>query len=441
MNSGANKFNRNSLLLFYAVICLNIFLWVPWNQRNNSEILHNSSLGTLNYIRNIKVACILLLLYITIPSLLRFFSKHLFNVVNYKTFYKEIFTSSIFFISTLYILIQNIYLGASAYNYYNLCLVISMFSTSSWIYYKYNTPEEREKAFSMITKTVFYFSLLILMVYFKNPSSLTIISGDVSRLGSTIISPNHIADFGAFILLYSLYRKFCNEIESNKFDIIVILIGTCIILLSRSAGAIFSTSVSIFVLVFVGPQKFLKFYIFGVIIFLCSAFFIDPILNFVLRNISVSDYLIKSTLTDRIDLWKFALNKLGNENILFGFGSGLDSIHFFSNSSQWGASFAHNYFIQTLVEGGILYLLIITFFVFGFLLDAKKIYKNQSDKIGIFMLCCWSYSFLRALVGGGFTGSRTPFICILFYLSIYQAETFSAKFFLKHHPESITFSY
>ena len=97
MNSGANKFNRNSLLLFYAVICLNIFLWVPWNQRNNSEILHNSSLGTLNYIRNIKVACILLLLYITIPSLLRFFSKHLFNVVNYKTFYKEIFTSSIFF--------------------------------------------------------------------------------------------------------------------------------------------------------------------------------------------------------------------------------------------------------------------------------------------------------------------------------------------------------
>lgn len=198
-----------------------------------------------------------------------------------------------------------------------------------------------------------------------------------SRITSTFGNPNPLGIYLAMLFLFLLGYALQSEDFDNKryFSIEVILLTGLILTASR--GSILALIFSI-PIVFIKIKKenlkksfFHTIAVIGISIVISNLIiFITPFIQEGLGEKNLIESVVRvesgipTSVTGRLEFWKVALNLVKYNPIKgFGLGTFFSAYYLEYNVNEWYSRFAHNHYLQILVEQGIVGLLLFVSFI------------------------------------------------------------------------------
>jgi len=209
------------------------------------------------------------------------------------------------------------------------------------------------------------------------------------RIVSTFTNPN---PFGTYLLILFLFYWGFTLRDTRKSLIAVSLIFIVSFFLTGSRGAYFALTIAIPIL-FLGIEKASKkAAVLKTVLIIGSGLGITRILMFVAPiiqknlglDLSIIDNLLRissligSSSFGRLEFWKTAL-RVTVERPLTGYGLGtfFQSYYIGYGGNQWFSRFAHNHYLQTLAELGIVGFILFIAFIISTLYVFWKVYKSR----------------------------------------------------------------
>lgn len=180
--------------------------------------------------------------------------------------------------------------------------------------------------------------------------------------------------------IFAQYCAFCSVaacymyIDTNKKRYLLSLI-----LFAANIFVTNSRASLIFFLVSVGPALLIhkphkKYFITVLVIFALSAFLVSWDFTFITDLFDHTTSTGEDSSEIRMDMWKSCiLFLLDHNSFLIGFGKGATSPFL---SPVYGVGSSHNFYIDSLFEGGLIYLAV---FIYSLYFGYKKIRHNQED--------------------------------------------------------------
>lgn len=254
---------------------------------------------------------------------------------------------------------------------------------------------------------------------------------NTGRMVSTFYNPNPLATYLMMMLLFTLgisIRK-----DNNIYYIVSIIFGTSFIL-TGSRGGFLSFLIALpLVLIGIKRKKLLKSIIKGLIILSISLVTANIIIILapIIQDIDSTKTLVSSitridssvplevpkSISGRFEFWKVAL-KLFKHQPLRGFGLGtfFSAYYIEYSGNEWYSRFAHNHYLQTLIELGLVGL---TLFITFLLISAKNIWfriKSQKHDLMFAGSVAANFSFLLHILlefSWNFPGATLTFFAFL----------------------------
>ena len=297
---------------------------------------------------------------------------------------------------------ENIYIEKNSPLYFYLIFIIYAGLSFFWSIYKLRTmieflqlllyglvlfltinlsKEEKMKTIKIVTLFGFLIALLGILEYvFIKPQ----------RIVSTFFNPNPFGTYLVMLFLFSLGFYLKNEKRKFAFSSVVFFIA---LLLSGSRGALIALVVSL-PFIFLDSKGSAKRDILRTLFIVIAGFiltrglvYITPIvqnnLNInidFLSNLIRKDSLTGTSFTGRIEFWKAGLRAfIEKPRTGFGLGTFFSAYFLGYGKNQWYSRFAHNHYIQTLTELGIIGFILFLIFVGSVIFTFFKIYKKEHD--------------------------------------------------------------
>lgn len=210
------------------------------------------------------------------------------------------------------------------------------------------------------------------------------------RIVSTFFNPNPFGTYLVMLFLFSLGFYLKNTDKKFALSSIVFFIA---LLLSGSRGALLALFVAL-PFVFVDSKGNFKNSILNVFIVIATGFvltrglvYITPIvqknLNInidFLSNLIRKDSLTGTSFIGRIEFWKAGLRAFIDKPMTgYGLGTFFSAYYVGYGNNQWYSRFAHNHYIQTLTELGIVGFILFLVFVLSVIYSLYKSYKKEHD--------------------------------------------------------------
>lgn len=210
------------------------------------------------------------------------------------------------------------------------------------------------------------------------------------RIVSTFFNPN---PFGTYLVVFHLFTLgFFLKTKEKKYATSSVIFFIAL-LLSGSRGALISLAVALPFIFFDSKGRFksdlLKVISIIIIGFISTRFlvFITPYiqqnLNInidFLNNLIRKDSLTGTSFIGRIEFWKAGLRAFTEKPIIgFGLGTFFSAYYVGYGNNQWYSRFAHNHYIQTLTELGIIGFVLFLIFVGSVIFKFFKIYKKEHN--------------------------------------------------------------
>lgn len=243
------------------------------------------------------------------------------------------------------------------------------------------SKEEKIKTIKIVTLFGTLVALLGILEYvFVKPQ----------RIVSTFFNPNPFGTYLVMLFLFTLGYYLKNTDKRFAFSSIVFLIA---LLLSGSRGALIALFVAL-PFIFLDSKKSVKADITRSLFILITGFiltrglvYITPIVQDNLNiNIDFLDNLIRkdslagTSFIGRIEFWKAGLRAFTERPILgFGLGTFFSAYYVGYGNNQWYSRFAHNHYIQTLTELGIVGLILFSLFIISVFYSLYVIYKREHE--------------------------------------------------------------
>ena len=232
-----------------------------------------------------------------------------------------------------------------------------------------------------------------------------------NRLSFDGLNAIWIARFAFEGLLLSLIVFNDLKIFRKKFIILILIVLTLLIAYSTGSKGPLLSAILIVVYYFLGKYNKFKYkrLVFGCLIFASIYIFSK---NY--SNITEDSYLSQrfmQTIPDGVSeevyeksrgvVWIQTIDKISDLDFNLFFGEGFGNFSFFYLGREVYRFYPHNLFLELLVEGGIIYLLV-------FLLLVKKFHQNNKFKFLFY------YAFLNSIFSGDILLNETVFL----YLAI-----------------------
>jgi O-antigen ligase len=306
-----------------------------------------------------------------------------------------------------------ILIGVELQNKTNICLEISepdlwlliflIFSASSffWSVYQLRTVIEWLQLFTYflliiiirrISKEEIHSVVKIALISASGIALLGILEYifvSTGRMISTFTNPNPLATYLMMAFLFTIGVSLRNN---KKLYLISIIFGTAFIL-TGSRGAFLSFIIALpFILLGIRKNNIFKTILKGAALILLSFVFANFIIKTapLIQEVSTSKTLISSitridssmevpkSITGRFEFWKVALKLFKHQPIKgFGLGTFFSAYYIEYPGNEWVSRFAHNHYLQTLVELGLVGIGI--FFAF-LLVSGKNILTRVKNK-------------------------------------------------------------
>ncbi len=241
--------------------------------------------------------------------------------------------------------------------------------------------EEKIKTIKIVTLFGSLIALLGILEYvFVKPQ----------RIVSTFFNPNLFGTYLAMLFLFSLGFYLKNTDKKFTLSSIVFFIA---LLLSGSRGALLALFVAL-PFVFLDSKGNLKNSILNAFIVIATGLvltrglvYITPIvqknLNInidFLSNLIRKDSLTGTSFIGRIEFWKAGLRAFIDKPMTgYGLGTFFSAYYVGYGNNQWYSRFAHNHYIQTLTELGIVGFILFLVFVLSVIYSLYKSYKKEHD--------------------------------------------------------------
>lgn len=237
--------------------------------------------------------------------------------------------------------------------------------------------------------------------------------------------PNYICAYFAFGVIFALNRIISDKrILFKLFGATELFLYVCVVFLTGSRGGLISILSAIGIYIITFSRSGIKYIVAKIITFV----FVFVIINVILDNLPQElkirfsfDNVLDSGGSGRTDLWKNAIDMFLNANIftkIFGYGAG--TVRY--NMDLLGypnANVVHNIFLETLVELGIVGLIIYAVAIFLF---AKKSFQNE-DKFAFSVIVCMIVLSLSASIY-----AFKPYFNTMLYIVMLQNRSAKRKF-------------
>jgi O-antigen ligase len=202
------------------------------------------------------------------------------------------------------------------------------------------------------------------------------------------------------------------------------IMGVACLLLTRSRSATVAFGVAFIVFMFLGASRNRKLvYAFAILqlaaiagVLWCGSDSQDGFLSAVKMG-REQDTAEITTLTGRIPIWGAVLERVG-ERPMFGYGFGgfwtSRRVEEFSSLFNWTFMHSHSAYLETLLNVGIVGLLLALFIVFGTMLVASRTFRRTGDQGLRFVIALFAFALVHGLLDSNFArdGIET-FICAL----------------------------
>ena len=300
--------------------------------------------------------------YIALIYLFSSFMEFLFQGIRIQ---KKMHSVFIFF---LYTLVSIIWCKNATFNWY-----FFQFALSATIVISATCKKYSEKEYKMFEKAIYASFFLVVLLSIINYRSA--LDGRLTiTIGSTM-DPNDFACGMSIIISLCLYRI---KLEKDiRFNYLVLVLTLGVIILSGSRGALMMVLVMGLVwLLMTNRSKRIKTIITLITIIVLAILFIaDNLPTFLSDRFQISN-VISSGGTGRIQIWSAALDKHISSDVIrkivgYGHGGFREAVHFIApGHSELYES--HNMFINALIEGGIIGLLLLVVCLCHLLRYSKK---------------------------------------------------------------------
>jgi O-antigen ligase len=238
----------------------------------------------------------------------------------------------------------------------------------------------------------------------------------------TDISPIAITRQGTVIFVSALFLYLYDRTIKNKTILIMILIiSGAMIMLGMSRGPLISVFLAFLIYTFVNEDKafsnFFKILIIGGIIILFAIlimqYYMPEVINtFVDRFYELEDY--ESSLRYKRYLLFFSnyFDIISISSYDFIFGTGPDG---FNRIFRIG--YAHNFFVESVFEYGLLGFIFILLFTFNSFKSAFFTLKSESSQQNLFIPLLFFFLFISSMFGGDLLARRNLFFIAIIQLS------------------------
>lgn len=214
---------------------------------------------------------------------------------------------------------------------------------------------------NILDKLSYIFILLILFC--------TIFYSDLiynGRLGGTVIGPNTFGVISSLLLYHNFLKK--------KYFFSIIFFA--FVILSKSRGALFCTSITLIYLIYysTGIKKYIMIFLLLPLVFILS----NSIINFILRDQTIENIF---TFSERYYVFLSSIEII-KTNYLFGTGfvTGTTIISNYMSElgvDHWTNVHSHNEFLQAFSTGGII-LLSLSLFIFYYIFK-KSLFEKEIE--------------------------------------------------------------
>jgi len=249
------------------------------------------------------------------------------------------------------------------------------------------------------------------------------------RIVSTFPNPNPLGIYLAMLFLFTFglsLRKNESVVKANKYDVYALIFGTALIL-TGSRGSYVAFLIGLpFIFIGNSKEKLFRNIVKTFLTIVLSVIFanIVMILASQVQNIIFSkslfesmtrvDSFVPSSLKGRLEFWKVGFDLIRHRPLNgFGLGSFFSAYYIEYNGNEWYSRFAHNHYLQTVVEIGFIGLSLLVGFIFSSIYITIKKIKNKQLNIYIPGAIAASIAFL-AHIGVDFSWNF-PGVTLLFF--------------------------
>lgn len=237
--------------------------------------------------------------------------------------------------------------------------------------------------------------------------------------------PNYICAYFAFGVIFALNRVISDKkILFKLFGAIELFLYVCVVFLTGSRGGLISilSAIGIYIITFSKDKK--KYIAAKIICFVFVFIAINVILDNLPKELRVRfsfDNVADSGGSGRIELWANAIDMFKNANIFTEFfGYGTNTVAYNMAILKYSrVNVVHNIFLETLVELGIVGLIIYSVAIFLF---AKKAFQNE-DKFAFSVIVCMIVLSLSTSIY-----AFKPYFNIMLYIVMLQNRSAKRKF-------------
>ena len=256
---------------------------------------------------------------------------------------------------------------------------------------------------------------VVLMLFFGD-----IIEGRLWLKDVISEDPNYICAYFAFGVIFALNRIISDKrILFKLFGATELFLYVCVVFLTGSRGGLISilSAIGIYIITFSKDKK--KYIAAKIICFVFVFIAINVILDNLPKELRVRfsfDNVVDSGGSGRTELWANAIDMFKNANIFtkfFGFGTNTVAYNM-AILKYSRVNVVHNIFLETLVELGIVGLIIYSVAIFLF---AKKAFQNE-DKFAFSVIVCMIMLSLSTSI----YAFKPYFNIMLFILSMNNAQ-------------------
>jgi len=249
------------------------------------------------------------------------------------------------------------------------------------------------------------------------------------RIVSTFPNPNPFGIYLAMLFLFTMNLSFKYTKENkklNKYDIFSTIFLTALIL-TGSRGSYISLLIA-FPFVFIISEKkdivknilksfliILASVILANLVMVLASFVQDVILyRSLFESMTRVESFVPSSLKGRLEFWKVSLNLIKHRPVKgFGIGSFFSVYYIEYSGNEWYSRFAHNHYLQTIVEQGFIGLGLLLGFLFVSFKSIFRKIKNKNTHIYTAGAVSASVAFLIH-IGADFSWNF-PAVLILFF--------------------------